>query len=137
MDRAEALDRVATARSGHLATVGPSETPHVVVVTFAVVGEAVVTAVDHKPKTTTRLQRLVNIERNPKASLLVDHYENEWDALWWVRIDGTASSHAGGEVHSSAVEALAAKYEQYADRAPDGPVIALSIDRVSFWESTP
>lgn len=108
-----------------------------VVVTFALVGGNVVTAIDHKPKSTTRLQRLRNVEATRHASLLVDHYEEDWGRLWWVRIDGPASVHRSGEIHSSAVEALVAKYPQYADRPPEGPVVAIAQDRVSSWESIP
>ncbi len=72
MDRAESLDRLAAARSGHLATVRPDGSPHVVVVTFALIDGFAVTAIDHKPKSTRRLQRIANIEANPVASLLVD-----------------------------------------------------------------
>ena len=137
MDRVEALARAASARAGHLATVNPDGTPHVVVVTFALVGGNVVTAIDHKPKTTIRLQRLTNIEANPRASFLVDHYEDDWDRLWWVRIDGVASVHVDGEIHSSAVEALVGKYEQYRVNPPSGPVIAITQEGVTSWASTP
>lgn len=136
MDRAEALIRLGQARSGHLATVRPDGRPHVVVVTFAVVDGKVVTAVDHKPKRTERLQRLVNVEANGWASLLVDRYEDDWDRLWWVRLDGPASIHRQGEMWSAAVDALAAKYPQYREQPPRGPVIVISPDRVTGWEST-
>lgn len=137
MRQAEALARVASARSGHLATVRPDGTPHVVVVTFALLPNHVVTAIDHKPKSTTRLQRLANVEANGRGSLLVDHYDEDWSLLWWVRIDGAASVHHGDEIHESGIVALVAKYAQYSDRAPEGPVIAIAQDRVSSWESTP
>lgn len=137
VERPEALARAASARSGHLATVRPDGTPHVVVVTFALAGGKVVTAVDHKPKSTDRLQRVVNVEANRSASLLVDHYDEDWSRLWWVRIDGRAAIHREGEIHSNAVDALVAKYPQYADRPPEGPVIAIAQDRVTSWESTP
>lgn len=136
MDRAEALIRLGQAGSGHLATVRPDGRPHVVVVTFAVVDGKVVTAVDHKPKRTERLQRLVNVEANGWASLLVDRYEDDWDRLWWVRLDGPASIHRQGEMWSAAVDALAAKYPQYREQPPRGPVIVISPDRVTGWEST-
>ncbi|HEX6286032.1 MAG TPA: TIGR03668 family PPOX class F420-dependent oxidoreductase [Acidimicrobiia bacterium] len=137
MRRAEALARAAFERSGHLATVRPDGRPHVVVVTFALVGGHAVTAIDHKPKRTDRLQRLVNVEQTGRASLLVDHYEEDWSRLWWVRIDGSASLHEADELYSSAIDGLVAKYAQYSDRAPEGPVIAISQDDVSSWESTP
>jgi PPOX class probable F420-dependent enzyme len=108
----------------------------VVVTTFAVVGGNVVTAVDHKPKRTERLQRLVNIEANPSASLLVDYYEEDWAGLWWVRVDGPASIHRDGEQWVRAVDSLVAKYPQYQEWRPQGPVIAISLDRVTWWEST-
>lgn len=137
MERPEALARAASARSGHLATVRPDGRPHVVVVTFAITGRSVVTAVDHKPKSTNRLQRLVNVESNAWASILFDHYDEDWNRLWWVRIDGPVSVHHMGEIHSSAIDALVAKYRQYEDRAPNGPVIAIAQDHVTSWESTP
>jgi PPOX class probable F420-dependent enzyme len=136
VDRAEALIRLAAAPSGHLATIRPDGRPHIVVVTFAVTGGNVVTAIDHKPKTTSRLQRLVNIEANRSVSFLVDDYEENWSRLWWVRVDGPASIHHSGEIWEGAIEALAAKYPQYAERQPEGPVIAISQERITGWEST-
>ncbi len=136
MDRHEALTRLAGTRVARLATVRPDGKPHVVPVTFALVGGNVVTAVDHKPKTTRDLQRLANIEANRVASVLADHYDEDWERLWWVRIDGQASIYDEGEVYEGGIEALMAKYPQYRERAPDGPLIAISEDRVVSWEST-
>lgn len=133
MDRAEALVRLAQARTGHLGTVRPDGRPHVVVVTFAVVAGNVVTAIDHKPKRTERLQRLVNIEANRWVSLLVDNYDEDWGRLWWVRLDGPASIHEHGELWATAIDALVTKYPQYQERRPLGPVIAISQDRVTWW----
>ena len=62
--------------------------------------DTLVSAVDHKPKRTTRLQRLANIERNPDVTVLVDHYEDDWSELWWVRINGDgACRRAGTRAH--------------------------------------
>lgn len=137
MERAEGLTRVAGAASGHLGTVRPDGAPHVVVVTFAVIAGDIVTAVDDKPKSTPRLQRLVNIESNPAVSFLVDHYEDDWSKLWWVRVDGRALIHHAGPAWSEAIDALVAKYRQYRDRPPRGPVVRLSVDGVTAWSSTP
>ena len=49
------------------------------------------TAVDAKPKTTTRLRRLSNIRGNHRVAVLADHYDEDWSALWWVRADGDAA----------------------------------------------
>lgn len=137
VNTAESLDRLATARSGHLATVRPDGKPHVVVVTFALIDGYAVTAIDHKPKTTTRLQRLTNIEANPVASLLVDHYDDDdWTNLWWVRVDGEASIHHDGTIREHAIEALTIKYTQYEEQPPEGPVIAISLEGISSWASS-
>lgn len=136
MDRTEGLRRLAEAPTGHLGTVRPDGRPHVVVVTFALSGDHIITAIDHKPKTTQRLQRLVNIEANPSVTFLVDHYENDWARLWWVRVDGKASIYRDGPAHQAAVDALAAKYQPYRETPPTGPVISISTDRVTAWGDT-
>lgn len=136
ISRAEALNRLGQAPSGHLATVRPDGSPHLVVVTFALEGNHVVTAVDHKPKSTAKLQRLANIEANPAVSFLADEYHNDWTRLWWVRVDGTGSIHHSGHAFDDAVAKLTERYRQYRGRPPEGPVISVSIDRISGWEST-
>ena len=75
-----------------LATAGPDSRPHIVPVTFAVDGDAIYSAVDAKPKTTADLRRLRNIAAEPRAAVLTDHYEVDWDRLWWARADGTGPS---------------------------------------------
>lgn len=137
MERTEALQRISTVRTGHLATLGPDAGPHIVVVTFALFDDHIVTAIDHKPKRTQLLRRIRNIETNPAVSFLADHYEENWDRLWWVRVDGTASIWSEGESRHGAVAALVDRYDQYRGRPPAGPVIAISIDRVSGWKSAP
>lgn len=137
MNRAEAWVRLGTARSGHLATMRPDGGPHLVVVTFALLDETVITAIDHKPKRTERLQRLRNIEANPAVSFLADRYDDDWDRLWWVRVDGIAAIWEQGESHARAVDALTRKYPQYEQTRPTGPVIALPAQRLTSWASTP
>ena len=130
--------RFAAAPVARLATVTPAGAPHVVPVTFALVGDVVWTAVDDKPKSTRTLQRLTNIAAHPAVSLLVDHYEDDWSALWWVRADGTASVVPGGgtpEVRA-ALAALTAKYPQYAD-PPPGPLIRVAVTTWRAWSATP
>lgn len=136
MDEVEALRRLRTSRVARLATLRPEGSPHLVPVTFAFVGEHIVTMIDHKPKTTTSLQRLANVEKSPHASLIVDHYSDDWSELWWVRVDGHAMVHNGGELWVEGRQALAAKYRQYEHRPPDGPAIAIRLDHLSFWAST-
>jgi PPOX class probable F420-dependent enzyme len=119
---------VAAARVGRLATVTREGRPHVVPVCFAFHDDKIVTAVDAKPKSTRALRRLENVRATGRASLLVDHYEEDWARLWWVRVDGAADVVDD----EAAIDALAAKYEQYRAARPAGPVIAL---RPETWRS--
>jgi PPOX class probable F420-dependent enzyme len=135
MDEATCRARVAAARVGRLATVRPDGRPHVVVCCFALERDRVWTAIDAKPKSGARLQRLENVRANPHASLLVDHYEEEWDRLWWVRVDGAAAVLEDGQERERALAVLVAKYAQYRESPPEGPVIALTVERLSGWSA--
>ena len=126
-DTAEA--HLAAARVGRLATVTPDGRPHVVAVCFALHERRIYTAVDAKPKARRSLQRLDNVRATGRASLLVDHYEEDWSRLWWVRADGSAAVIDSEE----AIDALAAKYEQYRAARPSGPVIAIAPERWRSW----
>jgi PPOX class probable F420-dependent enzyme len=130
LSRASAEERLAAARVGRLATVTADGEPHVVPVCFALAGGRIVTAVDAKPKATRSLRRLENVRATGRASLLVDHYEEDWARLWWVRVDGPAEV---ADVAADTLAALAAKYEQYRAAPPDGPVIALRPERWRSW----
>jgi PPOX class probable F420-dependent enzyme len=118
-----------------LATVGPDGKPHLVPVVFAVHGNVVYTAVDAKRKTTQRLRRLVNIEGNPQVSMLVDHYDDDWSRLWWVRADGVAAVHYSGEEMAAGYAMLRKKYVQYQRIALDGPVVTVEVQRWSSWQA--
>ncbi|MFC7406767.1 TIGR03668 family PPOX class F420-dependent oxidoreductase [Georgenia alba] len=136
--------RLAGSRVAHLATADGAGVPHIVPVAFAVVpdagapaGAAIVTAVDHKPKTTTALKRLRNLADNPRAAVLVDHYDEDWTALWWVRADGTTTLEASGAGWAAARAALVEKYPQYRRRPPEGPVVHLRVARWTGWAASP
>jgi PPOX class probable F420-dependent enzyme len=136
VNEARCRAHLAAARVGRLATVRPDGRPHVVVCCFAVEGDGLWTAVDEKPKRTGgRLQRLENVRANPHASLLVDHYEEDWERLWWVRVDGAAAVLEIGNEEERAIAALTARYPQYADAPPPGPVIAIAIERITGWSA--
>jgi PPOX class probable F420-dependent enzyme len=137
LDESECRERFGAARRVVLGTCGADRQPHLVPVTFALVGDVVVSAVDHKPKTTTRLRRLANIVENPSVSLLLDHYEDDWDRLWWVRADARATVVADGPQWSQAIAWLVARYPAYAARPPTGPVVRAEVTRWSGWASGP
>lgn len=118
-----------------LGTIGP-DGPHLVPLVFAVHGDEIVSVIDYKPKRTARLRRLANIATRPEVTLLVDHYDDDWDRLWWVRADGVASIIESGSAHTGAVDLLAAKYRQYLLRRPEGPVITIAVNRWSGWSAS-
>lgn len=129
-------ERVKSARVARLATLGAGR-PHVVPICFVLEGEVLYSAVDEKPKRTKHLKRLENIELNPRVSVLVDHYDEDWARLWWVRLDGDARVLEGGPEREHALALLMEKYEQYRLQRPTGPVIALGIERWRAWAAEP
>ena len=131
----DARTMFAGASVAQLATVGPGGAPHLVPVVFAVSGDWVFTAVDAKRKTTHKLRRLANIEANPRVCLLVDHYADDWSHLWWVRADGVATIHHSGEERAVAYDLLRRKYPQYERVALDGPAVAVTVQRWSWWSA--
>ncbi|MEY7972962.1 TIGR03668 family PPOX class F420-dependent oxidoreductase [Saccharomonospora xinjiangensis] len=135
MDEATARRLFTSARLARLATAGADGVPHLVPVTFALDGGDVVWAVDAKPKTTTALRRLRNIAAQPNVCLLVDHYDEDWSMLWWVRADGNASVAGAGQ-DAPAVAALVAKYGQYARTPPEGPVVRVRVRTWRGWSAT-
>jgi PPOX class probable F420-dependent enzyme len=132
-DRALALQRVRDARVGRLGTTTPDGRPHLVPVCFALLDEMVYTAVDGKPKSTGTLRRIRNIETTAATCLLVDHYDENWDNLWWVRLDGAARIVGSSGEAELARAALTTKYRQYESVAIPGPVIALEIATWAMW----
>jgi PPOX class probable F420-dependent enzyme len=118
-----------------LATAGADAKPHVVPVVFAVHDGVVYTAVDAKRKSTQRLRRLANIEANPAVSMLVDHYDDDWSQLWWVRADGVAAVHYSGEEMAAGYALLRAKYVQYQRVTLDGPVVTVEVRRWASWQA--
>lgn len=128
--------RVATSRSGTLATIRDDGTPHVVPFVFALKGDVLYWAVDRKPKRSKELQRLRNIRRDPRVGVLVDTYADDWSLLWWVRMGGTARVLTEGEERARAVNALRGKYPQYREQPLDDTVIAIDVEEWVGWSAT-
>ncbi len=136
MDDARARELLASARVARFATLTADGSPRLVPVCFAVAGDVIYHAVDQKPKATRRLARLADVGRDPRATLLADHYDDgDWSRLWWVRAEGRARvlpDMAEPEA-ARAVERLAGRYAQYRAAPPAGPVIALDVERLTGW----
>jgi PPOX class probable F420-dependent enzyme len=119
-----------------MATVDGASRPHVVPVVFALDGRRLYWVVDGKPKRSRDLRRLRNLAANPLVELVVDHFEEDWDALWWVRARGPARVVEDPAEEAAALAALAGKYPQYRDVGPAGPVVAVELERVTSWEAS-
>ena len=128
---------LAEARVARLATADAGGRPHVIPVCFAFDGENIYIVLDRKPKSVelTRLRRVRNILANPQAALVVDHWDEDWQALRYVLASCRAEllNGDGGE-EAQAVAMLRAKYPQYRSMDLEGnPVIKLTPQRFTAW----
>jgi PPOX class probable F420-dependent enzyme len=126
-------ERLTAARVARLATTDPDGRPHLVPIVFALEGDTLYSAVDRKPKRSTKLRRIENARERPDVTVLVDHYDDDWGRLWWIRLRGRARVLDEGEEREHALELLQEKYPQYRDEPPDGPVLAVDVTDVRDW----
>jgi PPOX class probable F420-dependent enzyme len=127
--------RLTTARVARLATTDADGRPHLVPIVFAVDGDTLYSAVDRKPKRSRRLRRIENARARPDVTVLVDHYEDDWSRLWWIRLRGRARVLDDGSEHDRALTLLRDKYPQYVDEPPAGPVLAIDITEHREWHA--
>ncbi len=136
IDPEEITRRLTEARSAILGTVDRAGRPHLVPIVFVYRNGRLYTAVDRKPKSTSRLKRLRNIETNPGVSVLLDRYDDDWTRLWWIRIDGSARVIDSGPAFREAIALLTRKYQTYVAQPPPGPVIEVRIETIRAWSAT-
>jgi PPOX class probable F420-dependent enzyme len=127
--------RLTAARVARLATTDADGRPHIVPIVFASEGNTVYSAVDRKPKRSRTLRRIENARARPDVTILVDHYEDDWGRLWWIRLRGRARVLDDGEERDRALALLADKYAQYRTEPPDGPVLAVDVTDVREWSA--
>jgi PPOX class probable F420-dependent enzyme len=133
----EMRSRVRDARVGRIATVTPDGAPHVVPFVFVLDGDTLYSSVDEKPKASRDLRRIENIRADPRVEVVVDHYEEPWDPIWWVRIRGRAEVLESGPERDRALQLLRDKYEEYREMPPQGPVVAVRTGRWRGWSFRP
>ena len=134
LDPAEARRRFIASPVLRLATAAADGQPHLIPCTFAVDSDGrIVIGIDNKPKASANLRRLANIAGNPHVSLLVDHYSDDWEQLWWARADGIATIERAGAEHAAHWQLLRARYPQYEGQVLDGPVIVVQVESWSGW----
>ena len=133
LDTETCLARFRSVRSAVLGTVTPQGHPHLVPVVFAWDGTQIVFVIDAKPKSTPQLQRLTNLAAHPGCTLLADHYDDDWNRLWWVRMDGHAriDDDPGAVAHASAL--ISQRYPQTLDTEAPGPAVWITPHRWTGW----
>jgi PPOX class probable F420-dependent enzyme len=136
VETAELRRWFASSPVARLSTVRPDGGPHVVPIVFALAGDTVFSAVDAKPKRSQNLQRLANVRTNPRCALLVDHYDDDWHRLWWVRADGTGKVLDAPPVEHPGIQALVQRFPQYRDEPPSGPLLVVTVHRWTGWTSS-
>ena len=126
---------VESARVARLGLIDDTGHPRVLPVTFVLVGDHVLSTVDQKPKRSpnVELARVRWLRRRPEATLLVDHYSDDWSQLAWVQLIGRITIPTDAEPPPE----LVAKYEPYQRQPPPGPSLRLDIERTVHWRATP
>jgi PPOX class probable F420-dependent enzyme len=127
--------RLTTARVARLATTDPDGRPHLVPIVFALDGDTLYSAVDRKRKRSSKLRRIENARARPDVTILVDHYDEDWSGLWWIRLRGRARVLDDGDERERALALLAEKYPQYRTEPPDGPVLAVDVTEIRDWRA--
>jgi len=132
-----ARELLEVSRVGRLGLLDDAGAPRVLPVTYAISGDALVSAVDDKPKRVAgdRIARVRWLRADPRAALTVDHYEDDWTKLAWVQAIGTVRIVDVGNA-ADAIEALAGRYPRYAERRPAGPLLALRPERLLWWRAS-
>lgn len=167
LPEAEIERLLATWPVARLATVAPDGRPHLVPIVFARHAGALWSPIDAKPKggeagragagrsaagrgpepaggaeadvarRTPRLARVANVAAEPRVSVLLDHYDDDWRRLWWIRVDGRATL-VGGDPGAEA--ALRAKYPQYRETplyAGAPALLRIEPERRTSWAASP
>jgi len=129
-ERARAI--IEGARRAVLSTVDQNARPHSVPVCFAVRGDELISPIDHKPKSGGVLARVRNLEANPNATLLFDHWDEDWTRLGWVMVTGTAHM----EQPPTATELLLDRYEQFRANPDFDALIVIAPQRIVWWTWT-
>ena len=128
---------IAEARVGHLGLLDDRGHPRVLPVTLVVVDGAAWSAIDHKPKSRPgeELTRVRWLRERPDSTLTIDRYEHDWTRLAWVQLIGTTAV-VGVAGNDDVLAALAARYPQYRDRPPGGPLLRMAIERTVCWSAS-
>ena len=135
LDDAQCRTRLDGADHGILATRHGGRGVDAVPVCFASTPLGVAVPIDTvKPKGPSRLQRIRNLDDDPRAALLVEQWDpDDWSNLWWVRAALHRRPSTAEEVETFGA-ALAAKYRQYRHR-PFTDLLVFEVSGVTGWSA--
>ncbi len=134
----ETLARLTAHDHGVLCTVHPERGVDAVPVVYAVDDGHLGIPVDRvKPKASMRLQREKNLEADPRATLLVEHWDRaDWSKLWWVRVELRFDRQAEPDREAALSDLLVGRYRHYEDR-PFAKMLVFSIVGRTGWAASP
>lgn len=121
-------------RRGVMSTFAADGSVHSVPVVFALGGNEIVSPIDHKPKSGRVMARVHNLERDPRVTLLVDRWDEEWTRLAWVMVRGTAE--LDNAYPDDLLTALNARYPQYEPDERHDALIRIRPSRLVWWSWT-
>jgi PPOX class probable F420-dependent enzyme len=133
MDESQMRSRVAEARVARVGTVDEQVCAHLVPIVFVIDGDTLYSATDAGSRPVKRLR---NLEQHPRASVLVDVYDEDWSKVWWVRMLGRGRAIEDGPEWDHARRLLWEKYPQFERVLPPdaaGPVMAVDVQQWSGW----
>ena len=132
----QAFARLSAHAHGVLSTLHPERGIDSVPVVYAIDGSHLGIPIDTiKPKSTTNLRREENAANDPRATLLIDHWDDEdWSQLWWVRVTLRAVANPSTEITERLADLLAARYVQYRDK-PFARIMIFEITNATGWSA--
>jgi hypothetical protein len=135
LDRTQCEEYLRAADHGVLATLHPERGVDAVPVCFVLGTQWVAVPVDTvKAKRSPKLQRVRNLELDPRATLVVEHWDrSEWSQLWWVR--ASLAFRAPAPTGANAEQLLREKYPQYLE-APFMEILTFDVTSVFGWSAT-
>ena len=133
----ECRARLAAHDHGVLCTLHPGRGVDAVPVVYATDGAGYLgVPIDRvKPKAGARLQRERNLEADPRATLLIEHWDpDDWSRLWWVRAELRWQDGLADRAVDLASQ-LSRRYPQYRDQ-PFARVLVFRIVGLAGWAAT-
>ena len=129
MDHQDARRLVEEGRVARVGTIDGRGRVHLVPIVYVLEGDTLYSSTDAGPPA----KRLRNLESNPAVTVIVDVYDEDWSKVWWVRLSGVGRRIDEGPEYDLAYRMLWAKYSQYTDEPAGGPIMAVDIEKWSFW----